>query len=93
MKYLTSYQGASEFASAKQQAVNVIIEAVANPKVFQFDPYMDLDAVQALKGDGSHGRVYELLVLFASKDLEDFNKFYSANSSYVDSLGESRSNS
>lgn len=42
---------------------------------------------QALQNDSKNGKLYELLQLFASKDLGDFNTFYGANGSYVDGLG------
>jgi len=87
LRFLDSYQGDKELESAKLQASTAVTEAIANPKVYQFDTYLQLDAVQALKGDSKYGKVYELLQLFAFKDLGDFNTFYGANSSYVDGLG------
>mmetsp|Transcript_853 Transcript_853/g.1759 ORF Transcript_853/g.1759 Transcript_853/m.1759 type:complete len:411 (-) Transcript_853:63-1295(-) len=87
LKFLTSYQGDKELESAKPQACTAVTEAIANPKVYQFDTYLQLDAVQALQNDSKNGKLYELLQLFASKDLGDFNTFYGANGSYVDGLG------
>eukprot|EP00286_Rhodomonas_abbreviata_P022036 CAMPEP_0181310816 /NCGR_PEP_ID=MMETSP1101-20121128/12792_1 /TAXON_ID=46948 /ORGANISM="Rhodomonas abbreviata, Strain Caron Lab Isolate" /LENGTH=410 /DNA_ID=CAMNT_0023417479 /DNA_START=18 /DNA_END=1250 /DNA_ORIENTATION=+ len=87
LKFLTSFQGDSALEAAKPQAKTAVSEAIANPKVYQFDAYLELDAVQALKNDSKDGKLHELLTLFASKDLGDFNTFYSANSAYVDSLG------
>ena len=64
-----------------------MVEAIANPKVYQFDTYVRLDAVQALKSDAAHSKVYELLQIFVSEGLDAFNKFYSQNSAFVDGLG------
>lgn len=46
LKFLTSYQGDKELESAKPQACTAVTEAIANPKVYQFDTYLQLDAVQ-----------------------------------------------
>ena len=87
LKFLSSYQGQKDQATALKQAVVAVVEAIANPKVYQFDPYMDLDAVQALKTDSANSKTFELLKIFAADDLDSFNKFYSANSACVDGLG------
>jgi hypothetical protein len=87
LKFLSSYQGQKDQSTALKQAVVAVVEAIANPKVYQFDPYMDLDAVQALKSDSANSKTFELLKIFAADDLDTFNKFYSANSAFVDGLG------
>ncbi len=70
-----------------KQAVVAVVEAIANPKVYQFDSYMDLDAVKALKSDSANSKVFDLLKIFAEDDLDTFNKFYSQNGAFVDGLG------
>ena len=39
-----------------------------NPSVFQFDTYMQLDAIKALKGDAKQAGVYQLLELFSQAE-------------------------
>ncbi|KAJ1484560.1 hypothetical protein T484DRAFT_1796769 [Baffinella frigidus] len=87
LKFLKSFAGESNLSGSKEQAKAVVVEAIANAKVFQFDTYLELDAVAALQKDSTDAKAYELLKLFAGENLDAFNKFYAANTAYVNGLG------
>ena len=90
LKFLNSYQGQKDQSTALKQAVIAVVEAIANPKVYQVDSYVNLDAVQALKSDSANSKVFDLLKIFAEDDLDTFNKFYTQNAAFVDGLGNRR---
>ena len=69
IKFLKTLQGQKCDAAALEQASLAVGEAIANPTVFQFDEYLELDAIKALKADASHAPVYALLDLFSKDDL------------------------
>mmetsp|Transcript_13925 Transcript_13925/g.38168 ORF Transcript_13925/g.38168 Transcript_13925/m.38168 type:complete len:283 (+) Transcript_13925:54-902(+) len=87
LKFLRSFQGGKDFSSALAHAQTAVVEAIANPKIYLFDYYMDLDAVKALKADPSRTKVFDLLHIFAYDDLDVYNKFYKENSAFIDGLG------
>lgn len=67
---------------------DAVVAAIADATVFQMDEIMELEAITALKGDGEFGKVYDLLCIFATGDLEAFDKFYAADSAAIDKLGQ-----
>jgi translation initiation factor 3 subunit M len=87
LKFLKTFAGDSNLAASKEQAKTVVVEAIANPKIFHFDTYLELDAIAALQKDAADAKAFELLKLFAGENLDAFNKFYAANSAYVGGLG------
>ena len=52
------------------QACIAVGEVLGNPNVFQFDDYVELDAIKALKNDSANANVYALLELFSCSDLK-----------------------
>eukprot|EP00960_Hanusia_phi_P034211 750922-Hanusia_phi.AAC.3 len=88
IKFLESFQGERGLDEAKEQANIAVVEAISDPKIYQYDTYLELDAIRALENDGKYGKTFSLLQLFSHDNLEGFNQFYGSNSSYVESLGE-----
>ena len=86
IKFLKTLQGQKCDAAALEQASLAVGEAIANPKVFQFDDYLELDAIKALKADASHAPVYALLDLFSKDDLAAFNTFCGSNAAVLSKL-------
>jgi hypothetical protein len=70
IKLLRTFQGQAATPEALEQASMTVGELVRNPSVFQFDTYMELDAIKALKKDNAHAAVYGLLELFSKDDLK-----------------------
>jgi len=70
IKLLRTFQGQAATKEALEQAAIAVGELVRNPSVFQFDDYMELDAIKALKNDSTHGTVYGLLELYSKDDLK-----------------------
>lgn len=87
IKYLESFQGERNLEEAKVQANIAVVEAISDPKIYQYDTYLELNAIRALENDSKHGKTFTLLQLFSHDNLEGFNKFYASSSSYVESLG------
>jgi len=86
IKFLKTLQGQKCDAAALEQASLAVGEAIANPTVFQFDEYLELDAIKALKADASHAPVYALLDLFSKDDLAAFNAFSTSNAAVLSKL-------
>uniref|UniRef100_A0A6U5BEW8 Eukaryotic translation initiation factor 3 subunit M n=1 Tax=Hemiselmis andersenii TaxID=464988 RepID=A0A6U5BEW8_HEMAN len=86
-KFLSTFQGTKDAAQAKKEAAQVVVDAIGDATVFLFDDYMQLDAVQALKGDAEFGKLHELLLIFASDSLAAYNKFASGSGPYIQKLG------
>ena len=70
LKYLQTFQGQKATPEALTQASIAVGEVVGNPDVLQFDEYMDLDAIKALKDDSTHALVYAVLDLFSKDELK-----------------------
>ena len=87
IKFLSSFQGKAASAEALAQAAIAVGEVVKNPSVFQFDTYMQLDAIKALKGDAKQAGVYQLLELFSQDDLAALNDFNAKNGAVLSALG------
>ena len=87
LKVLATFQGKPASADALQQASKAVSEVLGNPLIFQFDTYMQLDAIQALKSDAAHAPVYALLELFCTEDLGAYNAFCNKNAAVIAKLG------
>jgi len=86
LKFLNSFQGQPATPDALAQACIAVGEVIGNPSVFQFDDYLELDAVKALKNDAANASVYALLELFSSGDLKAFKEYYSKNEAVLKKL-------
>jgi len=83
LKYLTSFESGSPVAEAKQHATKALVEAINIPTEFQFDDLLKLKAVQQLQQE----KVFELVKVFVSSDLNGFEACYKANKDHFTSLG------
>jgi len=86
IKFLKSFQGQSATPDALAQACIAVGEVLGNPNVFQFDDYVELDAIKALKNDSANANVHALLELFSCSDLKAFIEFYSKNEAVLKKL-------
>lgn len=89
VKLLASLQSADDAALAryKHVAARVAVGALQTPILSQSHNLVHLRAVQQLKSDAAHARLYELLRIFTHERVSAFVAFYEANKEYVDSLG------
>jgi len=67
---------------AKDDAIELIRSALADPAMFIFDHLLKLSPVQGLRSD----RIFALLQIFVSGSLDDYMKFYSENKDYISTL-------
>ncbi|KAF9111979.1 hypothetical protein BGX27_004160 [Mortierella sp. AM989] len=83
LKYLTSFNGASELDSQKLQATRAVSESLALPEVLNFENLLKIDAVQHLKSE----KVYELLSVFMSGNVQDYRGLVAKNGGLIKELG------
>lgn len=84
---LSTYTTDADALKAKDDASECVRSSLADPGTYVFDHLLSLKPVQSLAGAGSssHELVYQLLQIFVSGSLRDYEKFYSSNKTYVDS--------
>ncbi|KAG0365882.1 hypothetical protein BC939DRAFT_520168 [Gamsiella multidivaricata] len=76
IKYLTTFNSqTAELDSQKSHAKRAITESIALSEVLNFENLLKIDAVQHLKSE----KVYELLSIFLSGNVQDYNAFSSKN--------------
>ncbi|GAB4818111.1 hypothetical protein N2152v2_005157 [Parachlorella kessleri] len=87
-KCLGTYEGtnASDLATAKPVAAAVASDFIRSPEMFQFD-LLDNPAVKALAGDAQHGALYQLLSIFLSGTVQDFERFAAGNEQLFAAVG------
>ncbi|KAF9356145.1 hypothetical protein BGX26_005656 [Mortierella sp. AD094] len=83
LKYLTSFNGASGLDSQKAQATRTVVESLALPEVLNFENLLKIDAVQHLKSE----KVYELLSVFMSGNVQDYRGLIAKNGGLIKELG------
>ncbi|KAF9199568.1 hypothetical protein BGZ49_010289 [Haplosporangium sp. Z 27] len=83
LKYLTSFNGSSGLDSQKAQATRAVVESLALPEVLNFENLLKIDAVQNLKNE----KVYELLSVFMSGNVQDYRELNNKNSGVTKELG------
>ncbi|KAI8603129.1 hypothetical protein EDD21DRAFT_370018 [Dissophora ornata] len=83
IKYLTTFNGASELDGQKAHATRAIVESVALPEVLTFENLLKIDAVQHLKSE----KAYELLSVFMSGNVQDYRALLVKNSGLIKELG------
>ncbi|XP_065647361.1 eukaryotic translation initiation factor 3 subunit M isoform X2 [Hydra vulgaris] len=82
LELLSTYD--EECASlAKDDAVECIIDFISKPDVFIMDHLLQLKPVSALKGQ----LIYELLTIFVSGQLNDYNTFCTNNPDFIEKSG------
>ncbi|KAG0197479.1 hypothetical protein BGX28_009050 [Mortierella sp. GBA30] len=83
LKFLTSYNNTSELDSQKANATRAIVESIALPEVLNFENLLKVDAVQNLKAE----KVYELLSVFMSGNVQDYRALASKHAGLFKELG------
>mmetsp|Transcript_29158 Transcript_29158/g.68699 ORF Transcript_29158/g.68699 Transcript_29158/m.68699 type:complete len:389 (-) Transcript_29158:122-1288(-) len=88
LKHLSTFQGGSkaELDQASGAAKDVVVDAIAQPTVFHFDKYLQLDAVRHLENGGEKA-VLGLLGVFAREDVAGLAAFDKANPNLLKTLG------
>ena len=87
--YLQSYQKASDLSEAKESAIKAAIGVVRNPieSFIEGIDVVELDAVKQLQKDQKNGKLFELLLIFSRKALDDYLQFYEANPEVFSTYG------
>ncbi|CAO3570328.1 unnamed protein product [Mortierella alpina] len=83
LKFLTSFNGTSELDGQKATATRAIVESITLPNVLNFENLLKVDAIQHLKSE----KVYELLSVFMSGNVQDFRALTSKNADLLKELG------
>ncbi|KAG0308669.1 hypothetical protein BGZ98_007241 [Dissophora globulifera] len=83
VKYLTSFNGTSELDGQKVHATRAIVESLALPEVLNFENLLKIDAIQHLKSE----KVYELLSVFMSGNVQDYRALVAKHGGFVKQLG------
>ncbi|KAF9281395.1 hypothetical protein BGZ68_006655 [Mortierella alpina] len=83
LKFLTSFNGTSELDAQKATATRAIVESITLPSVLNFENLLKVDAIQHLKSE----KVYELLSVFMSGNVQDFRALIAKNAGLIKELG------
>ncbi|KAF9961519.1 hypothetical protein BGZ72_003357 [Mortierella alpina] len=83
LKFLTTFNGTSELDGQKATATRAIVESITLPNVLNFENLLKVDAIQHLKSE----KVYELLSVFMSGNVQDFRALTAKNAGLVKELG------
>ncbi|KAH7042451.1 hypothetical protein BKA57DRAFT_125637 [Linnemannia elongata] len=83
LKHLTSFNGTSESAVQKATATRAIVESIALPEVLNFENLLKIEAIQNLKAE----KVYELLSVFMSGNVQDYRGLIAKNGGLLKELG------
>ncbi|KAF9987907.1 hypothetical protein BGZ75_010315 [Mortierella antarctica] len=83
LKFLTTFNGTSELDGQKATATRAIVESITLPNVLNFENLLKVDAIQHLKSE----KVYELLSVFMSGNVQDFRALASKNAGLLKELG------
>ncbi|KAI8597836.1 hypothetical protein EDD21DRAFT_384327 [Dissophora ornata] len=84
IKYLTTFNNqTSELDSQKVHATRAIVDSITLPKILNFENLLKIDAIQHLKSE----KVYELLSVFMSGNVQDYRTLVSKNGGLVKELG------
>lgn len=89
IRYLTTLETASEAAQAgaRAWAKTAALNFVMAPAVSQKSNLARLAAVRALAKDAEHGRLYELVDIFAHATLSAYLAYHARNAQYLAELG------
>ncbi|KAF9138409.1 hypothetical protein BGX30_009193 [Mortierella sp. GBA39] len=82
LKHLTSFNGSSDSAPLAT-ATRAIVESIALPEVLNFENLLKIEAIQNLKAE----KVYELLSVFMSGNVQDYRGLVAKNGGLVKELG------
>jgi translation initiation factor 3 subunit M len=82
LKHLTSFNGSSDSVPLAT-ATRAIVESIALPEVLNFENLLKIEAIQNLKAE----KVYELLSVFMSGNVQDYRGLVAKNGSLVKELG------
>ncbi|KAG9323729.1 hypothetical protein KVV02_006452 [Mortierella alpina] len=83
LKFLTTFNATSELDGQKATATRAIVESITLPNVLNFENLLKVDAIQHLKSE----KVYELLSVFMSGNVQDFRALASKNAGLLKELG------
>ncbi|GJJ72594.1 translation initiation factor 3 subunit M [Entomortierella parvispora] len=83
LKALNTYNGSSDLSSQKTNATRAIVESIALPNVLNFENLLKVDAIQNLKSE----KVYELLSVFMSGNVQDYRGLVAKDAGLVKGLG------
>ncbi|KAG0044602.1 hypothetical protein BGZ83_010176 [Gryganskiella cystojenkinii] len=83
LKALTIYNGSSDLSSQKANATRAIVESIALPNVLNFENLLKIEAIQNLKSE----KVYELLSVFMSGNVQDYRGLIAKNGGLAKELG------
>jgi hypothetical protein len=88
-KYLANFEDADDatIATSRDRAVAAAVQAIRLPDVHQCDDLLEFKAVQQLKQDAQHSKLFDLLSLFATDKLDAFKSFHESNPSYLEEIG------
>lgn len=88
-KHLANFEDAdgAALATSRDSAVAAAVQAIRLPDVHQCDDLLELKAVQQLKSDPEHSKLFELLSLFATDKLDAFKTFVAGNPGYLEHIG------
>ncbi|KAF9966706.1 hypothetical protein BGZ70_001541 [Mortierella alpina] len=83
LKFLTTFNGISELDGQKATATRAIVESITLPNVLNFENLLKVDAIQHLQSE----KVYELLSVFMSGNVQDFRALTAKNAGLLKELG------
>lgn len=83
LKALNTYNGSSDLDSQKTNATRAIVESIALSNVLNFENLLKVDAIQNLKSE----KVYELLSVFMSGNVQDYRGLVAKDAGLVKGLG------
>eukprot|EP00898_Chlorokybus_atmophyticus_P007224 jgi/Chlat1/7502/Chrsp61S07019 len=86
VKCLSTFEGQSDAAEAKEVAARTVLEFLKSPKLFQAD-LLEMSAIRALESDAKHASLHRLLSIFLLGDLDQFMSFTKDNSSVLEQSG------
>jgi translation initiation factor 3 subunit M len=93
LKYLRTVKAdglsGDERKAFKHEAATAVIEALKLDTLYEFEDLAAMPAIQLLKGsdDTTQAKLYELLQLFVSEQLDAYNTFHQKNTDFLKTAG------
>ncbi|PNS17862.1 hypothetical protein CAC42_37 [Sphaceloma murrayae] len=90
LRALRTLQDADEVSTPEAQKLSLkaLTSALSNPSTFDFSDLTSLDSIQSLRK--SSAEWFELLEIFSTETLEDYDEFVSSHTDFLNSSGLNR---
>lgn len=84
LKHLATYSAPDDLSAAKTAAIRAVAEAIQLPEILSFEDLLELHAIQCLK---SEEKLFDLLKVFLSGNLREYQDYVAVNPGAVEKFG------